>query len=61
MASLLRWCASNIERIKTEGKMPPSDLAKEELRRFSSRVMGRWPDGEYFVDSPRGNDIAGRN
>lgn len=39
------WCASNIERIKTEGKMPPSDLAKEELRRFSSRVMGRWPDG----------------
>nr|UPX44799.1 dye-decolorizing heme-containing peroxidase [Penicillium camemberti] len=39
----ISWCASNIERIKIDKGF--SDQAKKELRLFSSRVMGRWPDG----------------
>ncbi|KAJ5461244.1 Dyp-type peroxidase [Penicillium daleae] len=45
------WCGANTPSVQTEGF---SETAKKELRLFSSRVMGRWPDGaplELYPDS----------
>ncbi|KAJ5143325.1 Dyp-type peroxidase [Penicillium bovifimosum] len=36
------WCASNIKKLAHKDKQAE---ALVELRKFSSRVMGRWPDG----------------
>ncbi|OQE27996.1 hypothetical protein PENFLA_c005G10315 [Penicillium flavigenum] len=37
----VKWCAANTKRLLTG----PPDLATQELRQFSSRVVGRWPNG----------------
>ncbi|KAJ5294320.1 hypothetical protein PENANT_c006G02996 [Penicillium antarcticum] len=36
------WCGRNTKRMAAEGMTP---LAAAELRKFSSRVVGRWPNG----------------
>lgn len=41
----LRWCGSNIKKLGAKATADNRAEGLTELRLFSSRVMGRWPDG----------------
>ncbi|KAJ5948649.1 hypothetical protein N7454_001956 [Penicillium verhagenii] len=45
----VKWCAGNIKTMGNFGKDP--QVAKD-LRKFSSRIVGRWPDGAPLEDHP---------
>lgn len=54
-----RWCAGNIPNVQRLSELNDEERAQAlyELRLFSSRVVGRWPEGKYIQDKNTLSDV----